>query len=95
VETVSGGLPIFGLSRWFDEPGHGWIMVSGIRVLPFRVAFARGRGGGLELRYPFLPLRDELVLDRGGWYGRGFLFGREIYRFRLVGLTKARFETVW
>lgn len=69
-------------------------MVLGVRLVPFRVVSHRP-GGELELRYRFLPLHDELVFNRGHWIGRGFLFGREISRFRLVGRARGRFETVW
>jgi hypothetical protein len=46
-------------------------------VAPFRVA-------GKTLVYRRWPIRDELEPDAGFWGGRGFLFGREFCRFRLV-----------
>jgi hypothetical protein len=76
VERVSGFLPPAGVTKRIEND-HGWTLVAGIPVAPFRVV-------GHTLVYRGWPVRDELEPDAGSWRGRGLLFGREFCRFRLV-----------
>jgi hypothetical protein len=77
VERVSGWLLPFGLHKEVAE-GRG-----STRLGPLPVSFFDVRGR--TLRYRGLPVRDELApMPDGTWLGRGFVFGREFCRFRLV-----------
>lgn len=83
VRCQAGFLPRAGLSKLIHGDGRGVTRVLGVPLLPFRVRI-RPDGTSAELRYRFLPLRDELYLRPQGWAGRGLLFGREFCKFRLV-----------
>ncbi|MBX5483382.1 MAG: hypothetical protein IRZ16_16295 [Myxococcaceae bacterium] len=75
VRRESGLLPPFGL-RKFIAGDHGWTMLGFLPVAPFKVE-------GTQLRYKLWPLRDEVLLRDGHWYGRGYAFGRRYCEFRL------------
>ena len=77
VERTAGLLPPFGLRKSIGRDG-GWTALGPIPLAPFRVH-------GRTLDYAVWPVKDELVeQEDGGWVGRGFIFGREFCRFRLV-----------
>jgi hypothetical protein len=77
VRRVSGLLPPFGISKRIG-PRSGVTCIAGIPVAPFRVEDNR-------LIYRLLPIQDELNSEPdGSWSGRGFIWGREFCRFRLV-----------
>ena len=77
VERTGGLLPPFGLRKCIGRDG-GWTALGPIPLAPFRVH-------GRTLDYAVWPVKDELVeQEDGGWVGRGFIFGREFCRFRLV-----------
>jgi len=80
VERVSGFLLPVGVTKRIEN-GVGWTLVAGLPVAPFRVE-------GQTLVYRGWPIRDELEPDAGFWGGRGFLFGHEFCRFRLVRRSK-------
>jgi hypothetical protein len=90
VQRESGFLPGFGLSKRIRTDGHGWTLVFGIPLLPFRIvqanaaATADGEAARVSLEYRGIPIRDELSHSPSGWTGRGYLLGHEFCRFRLV-----------
>jgi hypothetical protein len=81
VERQAGFLPPFGITKRIGENGRGWTCVAGLPLLPFRVTDSSR--ADRELRYSFLPIRDELMRLGPSWAGRGLIFGREFCRFRL------------
>lgn len=82
VRRESGFLPRLGITKRISARGRGWTCIAGIPLFPFRVT--KSARADRELRYRFLPLRDELIKLGYGWQGRGLLFGREFCRFRLL-----------
>lgn len=82
VRRESGFLPRLAITKRISARGRGWTCIAGIPLLPFRVT--KSARADRELRYRFLPLRDELIKLGYGWQGRGLLFGREFCRFRLL-----------
>jgi hypothetical protein len=82
VRRESGFLPRFGITKRISARGRGWTCVAGVPLLPFRVM--KSARADRELRYRFLPLRDELIKLGYGWLGRGLFLGREFCRFRLL-----------
>lgn len=81
VRRASGFLPPW-ISKTIERDGWGWTRWLGLPLFRFRV-LAR-TGGGAELRYVLLPVRDELLRDGAQWFGRGMVFGREFCTFWLV-----------
>lgn len=77
VERVSGPLPPGGLRKRIGRRR------GSTRLGPVPLALFRVRERTLD--YLVWPVRDELSPAADGtWSGRGFLFGREFCRFRLV-----------
>lgn len=75
VRREAGLLPPFGV-RKFIAGDHGWTLLGGIPLAPFRVR-------GMDLLYRFWPIRDEVFLRDGQWAGRGYVFGKKFAEFRL------------
>jgi hypothetical protein len=82
VRRDSGLLPP-GITKTIDARGVGWTRLLGIPLFRFRVR-ARAEGQAAELRYLALPVRDDLVLRDGQWWGRGRCFGWSFCSFWLV-----------
>lgn len=81
VRRESGFLPPIGV-RKFIAGDHGWTLVAGfIPVAPFKV-------DGMELVYRLWPVRDEVLLKDGKWFGRGYIFGKKFCEFSLEPAEK-------
>jgi hypothetical protein len=63
---------------------RGWTQLGPIPLLPFRIV-------GSSLRYPGLPLRDELVeAEDGTVIGQAYAFGLPYGCFRLTPLRRVK-----
>lgn len=81
VQRVSGLLPPFGVHKAIGGL-EGRTYLGPLPVGSFSVASTPSK---VVLLYRLWPIRDELRLEAdGSWSGRGYVFGREFCRFRLV-----------
>ncbi len=83
VERTAGVLPLRFAKR-IGSNCRGVTTLGKVPLFPFRVVTVAPFPPKCLLRYVALPIQDELVLTREGWHGRGFVFGREFCRFKLV-----------